>query len=193
ARRALGLAADKPVLFITGATHGAESIIRAMIELTASSEHRDILAGWQVFHQCGTFPTDELQQAYDRADIPAVVVSYCDAMGTAWQAADAAVSRAGAGSVAEAWANGTPTLFLPNPYHRDQHQRHNAQPVVAAGGAILLEDRVDPSANLPGLARTLGALLGDPARREDMRAALRSSRPADGAGLVAQWLSTACS
>ena len=185
ARAELSLQPDKPVLFITGATHGAESIIRAMIALIASGARG--FEGWQVFHQCGTFDPAELQKAYDDAGIPARVVSYCDHMGAAWRAASLAISRAGAGSVAEAWANATPTLFLPNPYHRDQHQKHNAQPVVDAGGALMIADRIDPEANVPALRNALETLMADPDKLEAMRDALLASRPPDGAAAVAEW------
>lgn len=188
ARATLGLDPDKPVLFITGATHGAESIIRAVMALIRSSEHAGVFEGWQVFHQCGTFDVAELQSAYDEAGIPALVVAYCDQMGAAWRAASLAISRAGAGSVAEAWANAAPTLFLPNPYHHDQHQKYNAQPVVDTGGALLVTDRIDPEANVPVLAGALQPLMGDPGALEAMRQALEESRPPDGAAALAGWI-----
>lgn len=187
ARAALGLDPDKKTLFITGATHGAESIIRAFMAILGSSERAAGFAGWQVFHQCGTFDVETLQRAYDDAGVTAKVVAYCDQMGNAWRAASLTVSRAGAGSVAEAWANAAPTIFLPNPYHRDQHQRHNAEPVVAAGGAAMITDRIDPQANLSGLGDTLKKLMADSEALDDMAAALRASEPPDGASAVADW------
>ncbi|MCG8419944.1 MAG: glycosyltransferase [Proteobacteria bacterium] len=188
AREALGLDPDKPMLFITGATHGASSIIQTMMTLIGTPEHAALFDGWQVFHQCGTFEPRQIQDAYDRAAIPARVVAYFDQMGRVWQAADLAISRAGAGSVAEAWANCTPTLFLPNPYHRDQHQKHNAQPVIELGGAVMIRDRIDPGANLPELCLALQKLLPNPAELDAMRQALRQSRPPDGAAAVARWV-----
>jgi UDP-N-acetylglucosamine--N-acetylmuramyl-(pentapeptide) pyrophosphoryl-undecaprenol N-acetylglucosamine transferase len=188
ARTALGLDPDVPVLFITGATHGAESIIRSMMALAASSTHTGMFAGWQVFHQCGTFAPKELQTAYDNAGVRAKVVAYCDQMGNAWRAATLAVSRAGAGSVAEAWANATPTIFLPNPYHRDQHQRHNAQPLVDAGGALMIEDRIDPQKNLTGLGDALAELMSAQDKLEQMHNALRQTEPDDGAAALADWV-----
>lgn len=188
ARRALGLAPEQPVLFVTGATHGATSIIHAMEALVRRKELVRALEGWQVLHQCGAHDVPGLQRAYDAAGVRAKVVDYLDAMGQAWAAAELAVSRAGAGSVAEAWANGTPTVFLPNPYHRDQHQRYNAQPMVDGGGAVMLRDEIEAERNAELLLPVLLELVGDRARREGMREAARATCPPDGAAAVAGWL-----
>lgn len=188
ARIDLGLQPDRPTLFITGATHGAESIIRMMI---AATEHPDTAAqlkDWQVYHQCGTFDPAELQRAYDRAGLTAKVVDYCQTMGKAYRAATLVLSRSGAGSVAEAWANGVPTLFMPNPYHKDQHQRHNAKSMAEAGAAVIVDDRIDAPHNLELVMPHLVRLIQDDAHREAMRAAAAASRPSDGAAVVAEWL-----
>ena len=148
ARTALGMDPKRRTLFVTGATHGAESVIRTMMAWVASAQGRADLEGWQVFHQCGTFDVMELQAAYDSAGVAAKVVDYCEHMGAAYKAADLVISRAGAGSVAEAWANHSPTVFLPNPYHKDQHQRHNAEPMAEGGGAVLVTDHIDAEQTL---------------------------------------------
>jgi UDP-N-acetylglucosamine--N-acetylmuramyl-(pentapeptide) pyrophosphoryl-undecaprenol N-acetylglucosamine transferase len=188
ARAELGFDRDRPLVFVTGATHGAESVIRAMMALVADREHARRFAGWQVLHQCGTFDPVALQRAYDDAGIDARAVAYLDRMGLAWRAADVAIGRAGAGSVAEAWANATPTIFLPNPYHRDAHQRKNADPLVAAGGALVVDDLVEPAANVAALAPVLARLMDDAAERVRMSDALRRSCPPDGAVRIAEWI-----
>jgi len=109
-------------------------------------------------------------------------------MGLAWSAAEAALSRAGAGSAAEVWARAVPTVFLPYPHHKDLHQVHNAQPLVDAGGAVLGVDHVEPAANLDAIRGPLAELLTDPAPRQAMGAALRTHAPPDGAAAVADWL-----
>jgi UDP-N-acetylglucosamine--N-acetylmuramyl-(pentapeptide) pyrophosphoryl-undecaprenol N-acetylglucosamine transferase len=191
ARRALGLPAERPLLFVTGATHGATSVIHAMEALVRRPAIARALRGWQVLHQCGTYDVPGLQAAYDASGVEAKVIDYLDAMGQAWAAADLSISRAGAGSVAEAWANAVPTVFLPNPYHRDQHQRHNAQPMADGGGAVMISDEIDPERNAELLVPVLLELLGDRKRREGMRTAARRTCPPDGAAAVAAWIDEA--
>lgn len=185
ARRKIGLDPDLQTLFVTGATHGAESIILALTELVGDPERAARFEGWQVFHQCGTFDADQLQASYDAAKVRAKVVPYCDEMGAAWCASDIAISRAGAGSVAEAWANAIPTIFLPNPYHADQHQRHNAAPLADCGGALIVTDHIDPPRTVESLAPALLDLMSDEQRRAAMSSALADSCPPDGARRVA--------
>ncbi len=188
ARAALGLDPQRPTVFITGATHGAESLILAMMSLVATPQAAAAFDRWQVFHQCGTFDVAKLQAAYDDAGVAARVVDYCAQMGTAYRAADVVISRAGAGSVAEAWANHVPTIFLPNPYHKDQHQRHNAEPMVHASGALLVTDHVDADATAAALREPLARLLEDEGLRATMTQACAQSCPPDGARHVAEWI-----
>lgn len=185
-RRALGLDPFRRTLLVTGASQGARSINRLMVRLL--DEQRPVFAGWQVIHQTGAGDQEEAALAYARADVPAHVVPFLDRMGLAWGSADVALCRAGAGTVAEAWANRIPAVFLPYPYHRDRHQRFNAQPLVSAGGAVVVEDCVDDARNAANAGLVLTTLLGDPDRLAAMQAAMRSLPPADGARRVAELL-----
>jgi UDP-N-acetylglucosamine--N-acetylmuramyl-(pentapeptide) pyrophosphoryl-undecaprenol N-acetylglucosamine transferase len=185
-RRMLGLDPAKPTLLVTGASQGAGSINRMMVRFVGADASR--LVGWQVVHQTGREGVEEVRSAYQGAGIPALVEPFFDTMGLAWGAADLAVSRAGAGSVAEAWANHIPTIFLPYPYHKDEHQRFNALPLEEAGGAIVVTDRIDPAANLAEAGAVLAARLADEAARWTMRRALHALGPADGAARVAAGL-----
>jgi UDP-N-acetylglucosamine--N-acetylmuramyl-(pentapeptide) pyrophosphoryl-undecaprenol N-acetylglucosamine transferase len=186
-RRRIGLDPDTRTLFVTGASQGASSINRlleAMLE-----RRRDAFDGWQAIHQTGG--GDEaarVREAYEKAGVPARVEAFFTQMADCWGAADLAVSRAGAGSVGEAWANGVPTVFLPYPYHRDEHQRLNAQPLEQAGGAVIVRDEVDASKNLAVGGERLASLLGDESSRSEMRRVMATLGPADGARRVASFV-----
>jgi UDP-N-acetylglucosamine--N-acetylmuramyl-(pentapeptide) pyrophosphoryl-undecaprenol N-acetylglucosamine transferase len=146
------------------------------------------LSGWQVLHQSGEDDNTALENAYTVAGVKAVVTRFVSAMGVWWRAADLAVGRCGAGTVAEAWANGVPAVFLPYPFHRDQHQRANAAPLVSAGAAVVCDDLVSAEANLPVAGAVIADLLTDGARREGMRQSAERLGPADGAERVARAL-----
>jgi len=188
ARRQLGLDPDRPVLLITAGSQGARSINALMLACCTDPVARAALEGCQVLHQSGQHDGDPLRAAYDAAMIPSRVLPFIDDMGLAWSAATAAISRAGAGSAAEVWARAVPTIFLPYPYHKDQHQVHNARPLADAGGAVLGADHADPATNLDAIRTPLTELLTDADRRRRMHAALRQHAPPDGAAAVAEWV-----
>ncbi len=185
-RTALGLDPDRRTLLVTGGSQGARSIGDFITGLART--HPDTLEGWQILHQTGGHANDEYERAYAREGVPAVVVDYIDRMGDAWGAADLALARAGAGAVAEAWGAAVPTLFMPYPHHKDQHQRHNAAHIVEVGGALILDDHVDAESNLRAHADGLSALLVSPDRLAAMHAALAGLPRTDGADRVARML-----
>jgi UDP-N-acetylglucosamine--N-acetylmuramyl-(pentapeptide) pyrophosphoryl-undecaprenol N-acetylglucosamine transferase len=183
-RAQLGLDREMPTLFITGASQGARSVnqfMRAFVE-----SHPEALEGWQVLHQTGAYAVESVEDSYRSAGIRARVVEFVDDMASAWRAADLALCRAGANTVAEVWANRVPALFMPYPYHRDEHQRHNAEPLVAAGAAEMCTDHVDAQQNVGDAGQKLARLLGEGAIRESMRHKAERLGPADGAGAIAE-------
>lgn len=190
ARVQLGLRPDLETILVTAGSQGAATINRMMMELCTRTHARNVLAGsrWQVLHLSGVADQQAVRRAYETAGIRGRVEPFCNAMGMAWAAATLAISRAGAGSVAEAWANTVPTIFIPYPYHRDQHQRFNAQPLTSAGAALLLRDQIDPIENVNQLTGPILSLMGNENQRRKIRATLRASCPPDGAGIVARWL-----
>jgi len=194
ARRELGLEPEGPTLLVIGGSQGARTINEAMTELARNLDESSRLRALQVLHLAGREDAERLSRAYDRSGWPARVLPFVERVGLAWSAATLAVSRAGAGGVAEAWANHVPCVFLPYPFHRDEHQRKNAEPLQLAGGAVILKDRKQPGPNAAGLRGALLELL-DGDRLPAMRRALRESYPQVGltplVQCVVSWLRTA--
>lgn len=182
ARAALNLKPDLPTLLVTGASQGARTINQALEALARRGALRD----WQVLHLAGEGNVESLERAYREHKVRGKVLAFVDRMHLAWDAADLAISRAGAGSVAEVEANAVPTVFMPYPFHRDQHQRHNVEVLEKVGGAVVLEDQIDPQANADQLEPTLASLLVDAASREGMRRRLREREPSNGAARLAE-------
>ena len=190
ARLSFGLDPLTPTLLVTGGSQGAHTINQFMTALVR--EQADILKGWQVIHQCGgsstgdTKTVEALQQAYDAAKVPAAVVDFIEEMASAWAAADFTIARAGAGNVAEVWANRVPTVFLPYPFHADNHQQRNALVLTKSGASLIATDLVDPAKNLAAVGPVLREMLATPAKRAGMSAALAALGPADGAPRAAR-------
>ena len=67
------------------------------------------------------------------------MLPYIDDMAAAYAAADLALCRSGAMTCAELAAVGLPAVYVPLPIGNGE-QRLNAEPAVAAGGAVLVDD-----------------------------------------------------
>lgn len=170
ARERLGLEPGLHTLLVTGASQGAASLndlLRLLLE-----QERAAFGGWQVLHLVGNADAAPIEAAYRAASVRARVVPFLHEMGLAWGAADLALSRAGANSVAEALLNAVPTVYAPYPYHADLHQKWNAQPSHDEGIAILCDDLIDAARNRSTLGAALIALMTDQVRRDAMRVKL---------------------
>lgn len=182
-----GLDSDKHTILVTGGSQGAQSVNRFMVEFAQS--HTDAFKDWQILHQVGGGGDGEtVALGYREAGVSAVVVEYIEEMGAALEAANLAVGRCGAGTVAECWAASVPGIFFPYPYHKDEHQKHNAQVLVDAGVAIVCDDKIDAKLNVKKHASTLSDLLTDHDRLVEMNAAYQSLGSADGAAFIARSL-----
>lgn len=184
-RRRFELDPQRPVLLVTGASQGARTINRAMQLVWPEFSRR--FPQWQLLHLSGPADEAETRAAYQRAGAIAQVLAFTPEMWLALAAADLVVSRAGASTLAELTALGKPSILLPYPYHRDRHQHANAQVLVEAGAAIVLEDRLEPAANRGPLLEALEQL-ADPARRERCASAARTLSRPHAAEAVARWM-----
>jgi UDP-N-acetylglucosamine--N-acetylmuramyl-(pentapeptide) pyrophosphoryl-undecaprenol N-acetylglucosamine transferase len=156
ARDFFGLSADRPVLLVTGGSSGAQRINDTVRESAAQV----VGAGWQIIHITGEF-----RETVADPQLPGyIVLKYCDRMDLALAIADFAIGRAGTSTVAELTALGIPAALVPYPVGNGE-QRLNARGVVAAGGALVVDDaRFVPS----WVAAELIPLLRDRARIADM-------------------------
>jgi len=107
-------------------------------------------------------------------------------MTLALAAADLAVGRAGASTLAEAAAFRLPLAIVPYP-HAAGHQRANAEVHVAAGAGLLIEDADFDAEALLRVAE----LLGDPRRHAEMSAAAHALARPGAADAVATLLRAA--
>jgi len=190
-RRRFELDPDRPLLLVTGASQGARTINQTMQRVWPEflARHPE----WQLLHLTGSAEEDETRAAYAaprRSAGPAPVVRvlpFTHEMPLALAAADVVVSRAGASTLAEITALGRPAILLPYPFHRDRHQHANAQVLVDAGAALLVEDARGPEANRGPLLAALEQLAEEPTRWKMAEAARRLGR-LTAADEIAAWL-----
>ncbi|MER5477912.1 undecaprenyldiphospho-muramoylpentapeptide beta-N-acetylglucosaminyltransferase [Streptomyces sp. NPDC002734] len=134
ARAAFGLDPNLPTLLVTGGSQGA----RRLNEVVQRIAPRLQQSGVQILHAVG--PKNELPQVHQMPGMPPYIpVSYLDRMDLAYAAADMMLCRAGAMTVAELSAVGLPAAYVPLPIGNGE-QRLNAQPLVKAGGGMLVDD-----------------------------------------------------
>jgi UDP-N-acetylglucosamine--N-acetylmuramyl-(pentapeptide) pyrophosphoryl-undecaprenol N-acetylglucosamine transferase len=177
ARRAFSLQPDLPTLLVFGGSQGARRINDAAVGAAQAL----IDAGIQVLHAAGASGVDAV-----RAALPPglggsyVVVPYIDDMPAAYAAADLALCRSGALSCAELAAVGLPAIYVPLPIGNGE-QRLNAEPAVAAGGALLVADEALDS---PLVSREVSGVLCDPSRLATMTAAAAGTGHRDAAAAL---------
>jgi UDP-N-acetylglucosamine--N-acetylmuramyl-(pentapeptide) pyrophosphoryl-undecaprenol N-acetylglucosamine transferase len=168
ARQCLELPQDAIVVMVTGGSQGARALnesVPAALLRTGRALH--------VLHLSGLGHDAAVRAAYaaGAGRLVAQVRPVALDMDRLYAAADLVVCRGGGTTVAELCVVGRPAVIVPYPHHRDQQQLHNAEVLVRAGAALVVEER---DLAVDSLTRLLDALLVDPVRLQAMgRAALR--------------------
>ncbi|MCP4247377.1 MAG: UDP-N-acetylglucosamine--N-acetylmuramyl-(pentapeptide) pyrophosphoryl-undecaprenol N-acetylglucosamine transferase [bacterium] len=183
-----GLDPQKKVLLVTGASQGAQSINRAMLAAVPRLAGDGAWDQWQLLHLTGRDQYDAVAAAYRDQPVTVRVVSYTQHMAAAVAAADLVLTRAGASTLAEITAVGRPSVLMPYPFHRDQHQVANARVLVKLGAARMVTDQVEPRANAPALADTLGRVMNDDAELGRLRTAAHRAGTTRAAAQIARHL-----
>jgi UDP-N-acetylglucosamine--N-acetylmuramyl-(pentapeptide) pyrophosphoryl-undecaprenol N-acetylglucosamine transferase len=179
ARAKLGIDDGRQLVAVFGGSLGARRINDAVLGAAERWIDRGDLA---LRHVIGERDWDRYR---DRADALAAAggpariqyqpVVYEDDMPTLYAAADIALCRSGATSVAELAAVGLPSVLVPLPGAPGDHQSANARYLVDAGAAVLLPD---PQCDARRVDAEVGGLLSEPALLARMAAAARSvARP----------------
>jgi UDP-N-acetylglucosamine--N-acetylmuramyl-(pentapeptide) pyrophosphoryl-undecaprenol N-acetylglucosamine transferase len=186
ARRTFGLRADRRTLLVMAGSLGAASINDALGAVRGDLEA--LADRWQVLHLAGPGKLDEVRAAWAGSAVHHVAMEFCQRMDLAYAAADLALARGGAATVAELTATGTPAAIMPYPHHRDRQQHLNAAALVEAGAARVIDDAIDAQANAAALRAELLPLLAEPGRLATLTAAADQRACADAAGEIARWL-----
>lgn len=183
ARKALGLAPDQPTVLVVGGSQGARALnSRAPAGLARAAA---AVPGIQVVHLSGKADAAAVREAYAKGGARAIVLDYLERMDQAYAAADLALCRAGASTIAELSAQRLPAILVPYPFATGRHQDANARVLERAGAAEVLDER---ELSEERLAARAAAVLRDPARRAMMAEAYAKTglpAPADSVRLLA--------
>lgn len=179
-----------PRLLIMGGSQGAKAINSLAVTMLAPL--RD--AGVHILHQTGPADLDRIRAAYkshgySQEDVNDMVVPFIYDMAKAYAQADLAMCRAGATTLAELAATGTPSVLIPFPYAAHDHQTSNARALASTGlefspdgGALLVPEN---EINERDMASLLLSLLQNHQRLDAMSDAARTLARPDAASAVA--------
>ena len=164
-RAALGLDAERPTVLVVGGSQGASGLNAMVLSALPLLAQKN----WQWLHLTGANDFEKVKSAYAAHGIRAVVRPFLAEMDLALGAATAAVSRAGASSLAEIAALRLPALLVPFPAAADNHQYFNARLYALSGAARLLEQK---DSTPERVAAILVELVEDESMRAKMDTAL---------------------
>ena len=159
-RMALGMAPDRPLVLVMGGSQGASGINDLLLQ--ALPHLLKAVPDLQFLHLTGANDAPKVQAGYDARQAKAVVRPFLTEMELALGAANVAVSRAGASSLAELAAMRVPSVLIPYPVAADNHQFYNARAFVETGAALMLEQK---RATGEGLAERILSLVANRAAR----------------------------
>jgi UDP-N-acetylglucosamine--N-acetylmuramyl-(pentapeptide) pyrophosphoryl-undecaprenol N-acetylglucosamine transferase len=136
ALQAYGLDPDRKTVLVFGGSQGAKFLNETMPKVRMDA---------QVIHLAGSEAAAKgAAEGYAKAGVRAAVKAFEGNMALAYAAADVAVCRCGAGTMAELIRYGVPSLLIPYPYAYG-HQELNAEYLRDLGGAkMLLQQNATP-------------------------------------------------
>src|SRR5262245_20566470 len=160
-------------VLVFGGSQGAHAINVAMVG--AAARLAAASPGVAITHQTGERDLEMVRDGYKRAGMEARVEPFLFTMDREMKSADLVVCRSGATTLAELTAARRPSILIPFPAATDDHQRKNAEALVARGAARMIEQR---DLNGTRLAQEILGLALDPAaRRQISEAAGHLARP----------------
>lgn len=183
----LGLNAGKSAILIYGGSKGARSINQAVL-----ASLNELLESYQVVHLTGQLDWESVSNAAAslNADLRANYFPFPylhEEMGAALAAADLVICRAGASTLGELPFFDLPAILVPYPYAW-RYQKVNADHLVNAGGAVIIEDKDLPIL----LTEKIKELLSNKSRVEKMVASMGAiARPDAARGIADLILETA--
>lgn len=156
-------------LLIFGGSQGARGLNTAAAEMIKAGG--DWLQDMDIVHQTGATDFERIKSIYGAALSKVDLREYLHDMGQQYQKADLVICRSGTGTLSELAACGKPSILIPFPFAADDHQKKNAESLVAKNAAIMI---VQKDLTPEGLRDQILALKADPIRLRQMSEAVRA-------------------
>jgi UDP-N-acetylglucosamine--N-acetylmuramyl-(pentapeptide) pyrophosphoryl-undecaprenol N-acetylglucosamine transferase len=188
ARAYLEIPQDKPLIYVTGGSSGAERLNNQIIEALP-----DLLTNHRIFHQVGESNLEfmkeraqlvledksKLQNYYLHGHLNEEMVAMI------LSAADLVITRAGSTTLFEIAEHETPAIVVPIPESISHDQRSNAYAYARHGAAVVMEEE-NITEHL--LLQEINAILQDGNRYQEMVAATRTMQYPEAAKKIADIL-----
>jgi len=178
----LQLSPGRRTLLVIGGSLGAARLNAAVVFMAERWRGRDDL---QIVVLAGSENSAALAAHFPDGGVMVRCLPFLQRMELGYAAADIALCRAGASTVAELAATGTPSVLVPLPVARRKEQHANARALTVVGAAITVDDG---DATGDRLSPMIEEVLGDDARLARMSAAARTVARPHAAEAIAEWL-----
>ncbi len=175
---ALGLDQKKVIVLIYGGSRGALRLNEVVADYLKEANMPEELT---VVFVTGDIYFQEINYKLDPLPEQAKLFPYLNQMPAALAAADLAVTRSGATTLAELTALGLPAILIPSPNVVNNHQYFNARMLSDVGAAVLVEEK---DFNCKRLEEEINRLINNP----DLRSAMQENSKALGVTDAAQRL-----
>lgn len=173
-----GLSASRRTLLVTGGSLGAVRLNSAVLQVVDDLTGRN----YQLIWQTGASDFERVSECRNIHPDSIRVEKFVEKMEYAYAAADIAVCRGGATTVAELVYFNLPSLIVPYPYAAANHQVENARALVDSGAAVMVEE-----SQIADIFRaTLLDLIDHPEKLERMRDRIKNLSHRDAAETIAK-------
>jgi len=172
ARDFFHLQENKFTVLVMGGSQGSRRINTGFLESISRLQDKERI---QVIHLSGPHDYPFLEEEYRKTAISVKLLPFLEQIHYAYSAADLAVCRGGALTIAELIFFRIPSIIVPYPYAL-AHQEANAKVLEKLGTCIIIKNTALES-NI--LTETLEGLVRDPERLQLMRAGYASAESCD--------------
>ena len=176
-----------PKLLVFGGSQGARLFNQALPKIVPGL--LEAVPGLTIVHQSGARNAEATYGAYSASGADPTrweVEPFLNDMPARFAEAHLVMARSGASTVAELAAAGKPALLVPFAAAADDHQKRNAEVMVRAGAAVMLEEKELESPKV--LQASLAGLLNAPESLAAMSGAARTQAHPHAAERIAERL-----